>query len=79
MKNIKNLLFGNDYSDKVTLFNKKINNLQKKQNSEFDISTSFTMQTHGSKGEVRLIFDKNKHISEELKKEILTVFHQVWN
>jgi len=78
MESISKFLYGKDYSDKLDQFNKAIDQIHSEYDGEFDTSSYFTMQTHNQKGGVKLDFDQDKNIPNELKENVLKVFNDIW-
>ena len=79
MNDLNEFFKGKDYSKKMNLFNEKLSEIHKDYNGDFDTdSPYFTMQTHTSKGEIRLDFDIDKDIPSKLKADVNLAFEDIW-
>ncbi|MEL7270661.1 MAG: hypothetical protein AAGL34_13900 [Bacteroidota bacterium] len=77
MKSISELLYGQDYKAKLEQFNSKMEEIKEAYDGDFDTKDPmYTMQTHQTKGEVKLIVDQN--VPNDLKQQIITAFESIW-
>ncbi|MBO0340943.1 hypothetical protein [Flagellimonas profundi] len=71
-------LYGQDYTAKLEEFNSKVSAIKESYDGEFDTTDAmYIMQTHPTKGEVKLIVDEN--VPTDLKRQIVEAFDSVWN
>ncbi|MBO6532716.1 MAG: hypothetical protein JJ885_12940 [Muricauda sp.] len=71
-------LYGQDYTAKLEEFRSKVSAIKESYDGDFDTDNPmYTMQTHQTKGEVKLIVDKN--VPTELKRQIVEAFDSAWN
>ena len=78
MKNLNEFLYGEDYSKKIDLFNKNIEEIHKNYDGDFDTNGYFTLLPHNKSDEIRLVFDQDKDIPVELKSRVQTEFNNIW-
>lgn len=74
---ISELLYGQDYTAKLELFNSKLEVIKESYDGDFDTDNRmYTMQTHQTKGEVKLVVDEN--VPNDLKQQIMEAFNSIW-
>lgn len=77
MKSLNEMMYGADYTNKLSTFNTRLEEIKENYQGEFDTNEPmYTMQTHQTKGEVRI--DIDKQVPEDLKVAILNCFNDVW-
>lgn len=78
MENLSEILYGKDYSVKLKKFNNAVDHINSQYGGEFNTTAYFTMLTNNQKREVKLSFDQDKDIPNELKEKVLKVFKEIW-
>lgn len=77
MKSLNEMMYGADYTNKLSTFNTRMEEIKENYQGEFDTNEPmYTMQTHQTKGEVKLTVDDK--VPHDLKQQIMETFNSIW-
>ncbi|MEY2923271.1 MAG: hypothetical protein RL108_1897 [Bacteroidota bacterium] len=79
MEDFNEFMRGEDYSQKTTKFNTGIEKFHKEYMGSFDTNeTYFILIPSNFEGKIELKFDQKRNIPDDLKRDVLKIFHEIW-
>jgi hypothetical protein len=84
MDKISTLLYGEEYTHKMSQFNKEVEQMHTSYDGDYDTENPyFTIlplrkNPDSTENPMKLTFDQNKEIPEELKRNVNDIFHRIF-